>query len=88
MLLELPRPAWVTASPLADSRLPYPGVQHAQSLLAAFLLREKAKGNASAWAPYLRVLPPRVPTHPALFPPHILEETQHFEFIRAVRAQL
>lgn len=52
--------------------------------LASWILREKAKGNNSTWAPYISILPSYVPL-PLFFDDDLLDEFQDEEVASAAR---
>ena len=55
-------------------------LRHDDELLAAFLVLESLKGTASAWAPYLKLLPQAVDSSPIAFAPDDLAEL-HDDFV-------
>ncbi|CAI5967508.1 unnamed protein product [Closterium sp. NIES-65] len=60
--------------------LPVPYGWDTYTVLAAWLLRERAKGAASPWALFLRSLPAYVPL-PALFPQQLIDQFEYWPIV-------
>ena len=56
------------------------------SAMAAWIVRERRKGNASAWAPFIRIQPSYVPV-PMNFPDKLLLQLEHPFIINQVRGR-
>ncbi|GJP48313.1 hypothetical protein CLOM_g7620, partial [Closterium sp. NIES-68] len=87
VLLKVPRRFHIVANWIAlneserhllpyDMPLPVPHGWDTYTVLAAWLLRERAKGALSPWSRFLRSLPAYVPL-PALFPSGLIEEFEY-----------
>ncbi|CAI5467826.1 unnamed protein product [Closterium sp. Yama58-4] len=63
-----------------DMQLPVPYGWDTYTVLAAWLLRERAKGAASPWARFLRSLPAYVPL-PALFPQTLIDDFEYWPIV-------
>eukprot|EP00850_Spirogloea_muscicola_P018396 SM000168S02595 [mRNA] locus=s168:107528:111801:+ [translate_table: standard] len=55
-LISIPRHMWISDNHTANDLIPYQAAS-TDVILACWVLRERAKGNASFWAPYIRILP-------------------------------
>eukprot|EP00850_Spirogloea_muscicola_P016469 SM000133S26835 [mRNA] locus=s133:341009:344733:- [translate_table: standard] len=55
-LISIPRHMWISNNHTANDLIPYQDAS-TDVILACWVLRERAKGNASFWAPYIRILP-------------------------------
>ncbi|CAI5516399.1 unnamed protein product [Closterium sp. Naga37s-1] len=63
-----------------DMTVPVPYGWDTYTVLAAWLLRERAKGAASPWALFLRSLPAYVPL-PALFPQQLIDQFEYWPIV-------
>lgn len=64
-VLSIPRSLWITSATAGSEIMPYLtdfDSWTAYTVIAAWVLRERAKGDDSEWAPYVRLLPAHVPT--------------------------
>ncbi|CAI5487884.1 unnamed protein product [Closterium sp. Naga37s-1] len=73
--LSLPRSLALTESHAQEEAKPYEGEVHPFTALAAWVLRERGKGRASLWAPFVRLLPAHLP-FPHLFSDRLRTELQ------------
>ncbi|CAI5515827.1 unnamed protein product [Closterium sp. Naga37s-1] len=76
VFLSLPRSLAVSALQAQEEAKPYEGEVHPFTALAAWVLRERGKGRASLWAPFVRLLPAHLP-FPHLLRPQLLPELQY-----------
>ncbi|CAI5474679.1 unnamed protein product [Closterium sp. Yama58-4] len=76
VFLSLPRSLAVSALQAQEDAKPYEGEVHPFTALAAWVLRERGKGRASLWAPFVRLLPAHLP-FPHLFRPQLVPELQY-----------
>ncbi|CAI7908437.1 unnamed protein product [Closterium sp. NIES-54] len=76
VFLSLPRSFAVSALQAQEEAKPYEGEVHPFTALAAWVLRERAKGRASLWAPFVRLLPAHLP-FPHLFRAQLVPELQY-----------
>ncbi|CAI5487917.1 unnamed protein product [Closterium sp. Naga37s-1] len=67
--------------------LPVPYGWDTYTVLAAWLLHERAKGAASPWALFLRSLPAYVPL-PALFPQQLIDQFEYWPIVDQCRCSL
>ncbi|CAI7847317.1 unnamed protein product [Closterium sp. NIES-53] len=75
VFLSLPRSLALSESHAQEEAKPYEGEVHPFTALAAWVLRERAKGRASLWAPFVRLLPAHLP-FPHLFSDRLRTELQ------------
>ncbi|CAI5484029.1 unnamed protein product [Closterium sp. Yama58-4] len=91
VILIVPRKFFIVANWIAlneserhllpyDMQLPVPYGWDTYTVLAAWLLRERAKGAASPWARFLRSLPAYVPL-PALFPQTLIDDFEYWPIV-------
>ncbi|CAI5515814.1 unnamed protein product [Closterium sp. Naga37s-1] len=91
VILIIPRRFFIVANWIAlneserhllpyDMQLPVPYGWDTYTVLAAWLLRERAKGAASPWALFLRSLPAYVPL-PALFPQSLIDQFEYWPIV-------
>lgn len=74
LAVSIPRSLFLSLDAMGDEPAPHPGGEvWTLAALAAWLLREVARGSESPWAPYLRLLPTYVPL-PLHSPPAVLNE--------------
>ncbi|CAI5498009.1 unnamed protein product [Closterium sp. Naga37s-1] len=72
----------LSASHALEEAKPYEGEVHPFTALAAWVLRERAKGRASLWAPFVCVLPAHLP-FPHLFSDRLRTELQSQSLLMA-----
>eukprot|EP00850_Spirogloea_muscicola_P016470 SM000133S26836 [mRNA] locus=s133:355263:358278:- [translate_table: standard] len=82
VLVRLPRSLWINDQHTANDVEPYDGAS-SSIVLAAWVLRERAKGAASFWAPYVRVLPRHVQL-PHLWGSALLAEVHYRPMIKKI----
>ncbi|CAI5467814.1 unnamed protein product [Closterium sp. Yama58-4] len=75
VFLSLPRSLALSESLAQEEAKPYEGEVHPFTALAAWVLRERAKGRASLWTPFVRLLPAHLP-FPHLFSDRLRTELQ------------
>ncbi|CAI5484046.1 unnamed protein product [Closterium sp. Yama58-4] len=75
VFLSLPRSLALSESHAQEEAKPYEGEVHPFTALAAWVLRERGKGRASHWAPFVRLLPAHLP-FPHLFSDRLRTELQ------------
>eukprot|EP00850_Spirogloea_muscicola_P021944 SM000269S09899 [mRNA] locus=s269:127828:132447:+ [translate_table: standard] len=85
LLLRLPPNLYISNNHTANDVVPYTNAT-SMEILAAWLLRERVKGNASYWAPYIRILPPSVPG-PVHWDDALLGELDYEPALEKVRAE-
>ncbi|CAI5957899.1 unnamed protein product [Closterium sp. NIES-65] len=73
--LSLPRSLALSESHAQEEAKPYEGEVHPFTALAAWVLRERGKGRATLWAPFVRLLPAHLP-FPHLFSDRLRTELQ------------
>ncbi|CAI5942958.1 unnamed protein product [Closterium sp. NIES-64] len=76
VFLSLPRSLAISALQAQEEAKPYEGEVHPFTALAAWVLRERGKGRASLWAPFVRLLPAHLP-FPHLFRDELVPELQY-----------
>eukprot|EP00850_Spirogloea_muscicola_P011732 SM000074S21642 [mRNA] locus=s74:65364:74923:- [translate_table: standard] len=85
LLLRLPPNLYISNNQTANDVVPYEN-STSPEILAAWLLQERAKGNASFWAPYIRILPASVPG-PVHWGDALLGELDYEPAMEKVRAE-
>ncbi|GJP54700.1 hypothetical protein CLOM_g13753 [Closterium sp. NIES-68] len=82
VFLSLPRSLALSAAHAQEEATAHEGEVHPFTALAAWVLRERAKGRASLWAPFVRLLPAHLP-FPYLFSDQLRSEFQSQSLILA-----